>query len=61
MYVNLKGIGKLLFVSVLRIFLISKSAAFTKKLNFPNFVYNFLREKVNFSLIHSTRVNIHSF
>ena len=37
------------------------TAAFTKKLNFPKFAFNFPCEKVNFSLIHRTHITIHSF
>ena len=64
MYITLKGIGKIQFVSMLRILLICKflnfTAAFTKKWNFPKFAFNFPCEKVNFSLIHRTHINIHS-
>ena len=64
-YTTLKGIGKILFVSVLRILLICKFLNFTadslKKLNFPKFVFNFPCEKGNFSLIHRTHITIHSF
>ena len=63
MYVTLRGIGKILFVSVLRILLICKflnfTAVFTKKKN-PKFAYNFPYGKVNFSLIHPTHITIHS-
>ena len=56
MYMSLKGIGKILFVSVLRSLLIFKTlnvtAAFTvKKIKFPKFAFNFLGEKVNVELI----------
>ena len=66
MYMSLKGIGKILFVSVLRILLICKTlnfmAGFTKKkLKFPKFAFNFLCGKVNFSLTDWTRTTIHSF
>ena len=61
MYTTLKGIGKFLFVFVLRISLIRKFLNFTafftkniKKINFSEFVFNFHFEKVNFSLIHPT-------
>ena len=66
MHITLKGIGKILFVSVLRTLLICKflnfTAAFTKKkLNFPKFAFNFPCEKVNFSLIHRTHITIQSY
>ena len=65
MCMNLKGIGKILFVSVLRILIICKTlnftAVFTKKLKFPKFAFNFLCEKVNFTLTHGTHITIHSF
>ena len=64
-YMTLKGIGKILFVSVLRILLICKflnfTAVFTKKLNFPKFAFNCPIEKGSFSLIHQTHITIHSF
>ena len=54
MYNTLKGIGKILFVSVLTILLICKfrdfTAVFTKKeIKFPKFAYKFSCEHVNFS------------
>ena len=53
MCIALKGIGKILFVSLLRFLLICKflnvTTVFTKK-NFLKFVYNFPCEKVNFSV-----------
>ena len=62
MYMSFKGIGKILFVSVLRILLICKFlnflVTFTKKIKLP---FNFLREKVNFSLIHRTRMTIRNY
>ena len=66
MYITLKGIGKSLLVSVLGILLICKFLNFTvvftkKKFNFRKISYNFLCEKVNFSLIHRTHNTIHSF
>ena len=65
MYMSLKGIGKILIVSVLRILLICKNlnftAAFAKKLKFPKLAFNFLCEKFNFSLTHRTHISIHSF
>ena len=66
MYITLKGIGKTLFVSVLRIFLICKFLNFTtafttKKLNFPEFAYNFPCDKVNFNVIQSIHITIRSF
>ena len=66
MYITLKGIGKIIFVLVVRIFLICKflnfTSAFTKKkLNFPKFAFNFPCEKVNFSLIHQTYITIQSY
>ena len=59
MYLSLKGIGKILFVSVLRILLICKPSLI--KLKFPKFAFNFLCEKVIFSLINQTHITIHSF
>ena len=54
-----------MFVSVLRILLICKflnfTAAFTKKINFSKFAFNFPCEKVNFSLIHQTHITIQSY
>ena len=50
-----------MFVSVLRIFVINKSGAFTKKIKLSKVCIQFLREKVNFSPIHPTYINIHSF
>ena len=66
MNIALKGIGKFLFVSVLRILLIcnflNSTEVLTKKnLNFLRFTCNFPNEKVNFSLIHLTHITIHSF
>ena len=57
MYITLKGIGKILFVSLLRILLICKFLNFTAvfiktKLTFSEFAYDSPCEKVNFSLIH---------
>ena len=57
MYITLKEIEKILFVSVLRIFLICRFLDFTnvftkKELSFQNFAYNFLCENVNINLIH---------
>ena len=66
-YLSLKGIGKILFVSLLKILLICKTLNFTArppslvKLKFPLFAFNFLCEKVIFSLIHQTHITIHSF
>ena len=64
-YITLKKIRKILFVLVLRIFSIYKFLNFTtivsKNLNTPEFVYNFAREKVNFSLRHAIYIIIHSF
>ena len=59
MYITLKGIGKSLFVSVLKMLLKCKwlnfAAVFTKKrLNFPKFAFNFPCEKNHFSLINRT-------
>ena len=56
MHMSLKGIGKILFVSVLRSLLIFKTlnltATFTvKKIKFPKFALNLLPEKVNVELI----------
>ena len=55
-YITLKGTGKILFVSVLRILIICISLNFTtvftkKSLNFPEFAYRFPSETVN--TIHS--------
>ena len=66
MCVSLKGIGKILFVSLLRILLICKTLNFTaafikKNLKFAKSAFNFPCEKVNFSLIHRTHITIHSF
>ena len=68
MYITLKEIGKIWIVSVQRILLICKFINFmvvlfkaNKLINLLKFAYNFLREKVNFSLIHPTHINIHSF
>ena len=65
MYITLKGIGKILFVSVLRMLLICKflkcTTTFTKKLNFPKFAFNFPCQKVNFSLKHRPHITIHRF
>ena len=57
MYITLKGIGKILFVSLLRILLICKFLNFTAvfiktKLTFSEFAYDSPCEKDNFSLIH---------
>ena len=57
MYIPLNGIGKITYVSVLRVLLICKSLNFTavfteKKLNFSGSACNFLYEKVNFNLIY---------
>ena len=64
-YITLKGIGKILFVSMLRILIICKflnfTATFPKKLNFSKFAFNFPADKVNFSLIHRTHSTIHNF
>ena len=65
MCITLKGIGKILFVSVFRILPICKFLNFTvvffrKKIN-PKFAYNFPSERVNFSLVHRTHIPIHSF
>ena len=64
-YMTLKSIGKILFVSVLRILLICKflnfTAVFTKKLDFPKFAFSCPCEKGSFSLIHQTHITIHSF
>ena len=66
MYITLKGIGKILFVSVSRILLMGKFQNFTttfnkKNLNFPKFSFNFPHEKVNFSLIYRTHITIQSY
>ena len=65
MYINLKGIGKVIFVSVLRILLICKFLNFTvvltKNYNFPKFAFNFPREEVKFIAITPTHITIHSF
>ena len=64
MYITLKEIGNILFVSVLRILLMYKflnfPIVFTEK-NFPEFPNNFLCEKVNISLIHPIHFTIHIF
>ena len=66
LYIILKGIGKILFVSVLRIFLICKflnfRAVFTKKkLNFSKLAFRFPSEKIKFSLIHPTHITFQNF
>ena len=57
-YIIFEGIGKILFLLVLAIILISKflnfTAMFTKTINFPKLSYNFSYEKVNFSIINPT-------
>ena len=64
MHITLKEIGKILFVSVLRILLICKFLNFTavfirkKRSNFSKFAYSFTCKKVNFSLIHPTHITI---
>ena len=63
MYITLKGIGKNLFVSILRILVICKflnfMVDFTKRnLNFSKLAYNFPCGKVNFSLILGLILNI---
>ena len=63
MYITLKGIGKNLFVSVLRILVICKCLSFmvdfTKRnLNFSKLAHNFACGKVNFSLILGLILNI---
>ena len=56
MYIILKGIAKIQFISILKILIIFKflnfTAFFTKKidLNFPKFAFNCPCEKVNFTL-----------
>ena len=66
MYNTLKGIGKILFVSVLIILLICKfrdfTSVFTKKeINFPKFAYKSSFEHVNSSVtIHSFRRTLSS-
>ena len=66
MYITLKGIEKILFVSVLRILLICKflnfTAVFTKnKTKLSRIAYDFPCEKVNFSLMHPIHIAIHGF
>ena len=56
MFIILQGIGKILFVSVLKI----NGRLHKQKLNFSEFAQNFSCEKVNFNLIHPTHVTIHS-
>ena len=64
LYITLKGIGKVLLVSVSRILLICNflnfTAAVTKKINIKKFAYKFSCEKVNFSRIHPTHIAIPS-
>ena len=62
-YITLKGIRKIVIVSVLRILLICKFLKLTiivakEKLNFPKFVYNFSYGKVNISTIHPTHITL---
>ena len=65
MCLALKGIGNILFISVLWILLIFKflnfTAVFTKKLNFPKSAHNFPCKKVNFSVMHPSHIIIDSF
>ena len=60
MHITLKGIGKNLFVLVLRILLICKfqsfATAFTKKNKLPEFAYNFSCEKVILSQIQPIHI-----
>ena len=64
MYITLKGIGKILFVSVLRILLISTflnvATVLTKK-NFEDFACNSSCGKINFNVTHRIHITIHSF
>ena len=67
MYITLNGIGKILYVSVLRNLLIciflNFMAVFSKKikLNFAESAYNFPCEKINLSLIDATHITILCF
>ena len=65
MYITLKRIRKILFVSVLRILLICKFVNFTtvltnKKFKLSRFTCIFPSEKVNFSLINPIHITIYS-
>ena len=64
MHITLKEIGKILFALVVKTLLICKSlkftAAFTEKIKLK-FAFNLPCEKVDFSLINPTRINIHNF
>ena len=59
MYITLKGIGKLPFVSMLTNLLISKFINFTIFFNKP--AYSFSCVKVSFNLINTTHVTIYSY
>ena len=64
-YITLKGIKKILFVSVLRTLLIFKflnfTAVFTKKrIRLSKICMQYSMSEVDFSLIHPTHINIHS-
>ena len=63
--ITLKGIKKILFVSVLRTLLIFKflnfTAVFTKKrIRLSKICMQYSMSEVDFSLIHPTHINIHS-
>ena len=65
MYITLKGIKKILFVSVLRILLIFKFLNFTagstkKRIRLSKICMQYSMSEVNFSLIHPTHINIYS-
>ena len=63
MCIALKGVEKILFVLVLRILLIFRFLKFTAVFGKKTFLVciQFLREKVNFSLIHPTHITFMVF